>query len=70
MSNVEAAKALLAIRNKLEAERSGPIDFYDAEIKKLWSPDDIEPEMATLNGHWCPRPTKIAQASYRNLIST
>lgn len=44
MSKVEWAKALLAVRKRLEAERGGPIDFYDDAIKPLWNPEDTDGE--------------------------
>lgn len=42
MSNIEGAKALLAIRKKLEAEHGNAIDFYEGDIKREWALDDIE----------------------------
>lgn len=46
MSKIDQDRELLRLRQDLESERGGPIDFYQADIKDLWAPDQAADDTA------------------------
>lgn len=45
MSKIEQDRELSRLRKDLESERGGPIDFYQADIKEIWAPEQDTEEV-------------------------